>query len=258
MKYLLIPLVIIIILAGIGSSGSVLAGERGVKTRFGAVVGIVPQGLYFKVPFIERVNLMDVHTQSFSAGTTDSPALAAASNDLQNTNLSVVVNYHIDPLQVADIYQQYNGADQYYSQVVNPLIIATIKATASHYTAAEQIQKRQEMSDNVLVALQKAFDGKNVTIEKADITNISFSKEFEKSIEAKVTAAQDAITAQNKVLSATSEAQAIKIKSEAANNEKYIQLQQLEVDKAAIAKWDGHLPTQMVPGSSVPFINVNK
>ncbi len=110
----------------------------------------------------------------------------------------------------------------------------------------------------VLVALQKEFDGKNVTIEKADITNISFSPEFEKSIEAKVTAAQDAITAQNKVLIANSEAQAIKIKSEAANNEKYIQLQQLEVDKAAIAKWNGVLPTQMIPGKTVPFINLSK
>ncbi len=250
----------LILVAILGTSiGTIDAGERGVRTRFGALEGTVEPGLYFKNPFTEDVVKMDVRRQSLLAGQEGgSPALSAASNDLQDTSLSVVVNYHIDPNQVADIYRQSHTADIYYTQVVDPLIIATIKSVASQYSASEQIQKRQEMSDKTLVALQKAFDGKNVSIEKADITNIAFSPQFAKSIEAKVTAVQDAITAQNKVQIANAEAQAIRIKSEAANNEKYIQLQQLEVDKAAIAKWDGRLPSQMIPGQSVPFINVNK
>jgi len=247
----------------LGSFGTVSAGERGVKTRLGAVAGIVPQGLYFKFPFVDKVIKMDVRTQSFTS-TSEQP-LMAASNDLQDTRLAVVVNYHIDPSTVQDIFVQYGDADKYYSQVVNPLIIATIKATASQYTAAEQIQKRSEMSGKIQQSLLVAFEGKNVYIEKTDITNVEFSKEFTKSIEAKVTAVQNAETqknyleqvkyeAQQTIEKAKAEAEAIRIQAQAITQ----QGGQAYVDLEAVKKWDGHLPQQMIPGSAVPFVNVNK
>jgi regulator of protease activity HflC (stomatin/prohibitin superfamily) len=235
----------IIVLIGIfGSFGTIGAGERGVKTRFGAVVGMVPQGLYVKTPFIEAVHVMDVKTQSLTAD--DKTPLLAASNDLQDTRLSVVVNYHINPNQVVDIYQQYGSADTYYMSVVDPLIVATIKSIASQYTAADQIQKRGEMSDKALVALTAAFEGKNVVIEKADITNIAFSDSFSQAIEAKVTAVQNADAAKNKlvqvqaeadqtVAKAKAEAEAIKIQAQAINSQggaDYVELQRIQ-------KWNG-------------------
>lgn len=257
--HVLIVLVILVVV--FSSFGSVQAGFRGVKTRFGAVVGIVPQGFYVKAPFIESVKMMDVHTQSLIA--TDDKPMLAASNDLQDTRLSVVVNYHINPTTVAEIYQQYGSADIYYTTVVDPLITATVKSIASQYTASDQIQKRSEMSDKAFAALTTAFDGKNVTIEKADITNVAFSDSFTAAIEAKVTATQNAEAAQNKlaqvqaeaaqtVAKATADAEAIKIQAQAINSQggaDYVQLQ-------AVQKWDGHLPTQMIPGSTVPFLNL--
>lgn len=244
-----------------GSFGTIGAGERGIRTRFNAVVGTVPQGLYFKIPLAEKVIVMDVRTQSLVT-TKDAP-LSAASNDLQDTRLAVVVNYHIDPSTVEDIYQQYGSAQIYYNTIVNPLITASIKATASQYTAADQIQKRQEMSAKILTALQTAFEGKNVLVEKADITDISFSDSFTKAIEDKVTAVQNAETAKNKLeqikfeaqqtietAKATAEAQRISSAALAAQGgEDY-------VDLKAIEKWDGHLPNQMIPGQSLPFLNV--
>lgn len=238
----LVTLVVLVLV--FGSFGTVSAGERGVKTRLGAVVGIVPQGLYFKMPIIESIEKMDVRTQSLVED--DKSPLLAASNDLQDTRLSVVVNYHIDPRQVADIYQQYGTADNYYKTIVDPLIIATIKATASQYTAADQIQKRSEMSEKALVALTNAFNGKNVVIEKADITNIAFSDSFTQAIEAKVTAVQNAEAAQNKlaqvqaeadqtVAKAKAEAQAIQIQAQAINSQggaDYVELQKVQ-------KWNG-------------------
>ena len=235
---------LIVLVAAFGSFGTVNAGERGVKTRLGAVVGIVPQGFYVKAPFIEHIIKMDVRTQSLVAD--DKTPLMAASNDLQDTRLSVVVNYHIDPRQVADIYQQYGGADNYYKSVVDPLIVATIKSVASQYTAADQIQKRAEMSSKALAALTNAFEGKNVVIEKADITNISFSDSFTQAIEAKVTAVQNAEAAQNKLVQvkaeaeqtiakAQADAEAIKIQAQAINSQggaDYVELQKVH-------KWDG-------------------
>lgn len=244
-----------------GSFGTVQAGERGVRTQLGAVVGVVQPGFYVKFPIIQKIVKMDVRTQSLTA-TKDAP-LSAASNDLQDTRLAVVVNYHINPSTVENIYQQYGSADTYYHNIVEPLIVATVKATASQYTAAEQIQKRLEMSAKALTALNTAFEGKNVAIEKADITDVSFSESFTAAIEAKVTAVQQAEAAKNKLeqvkfeaqqtietAKATAEAQRIQAQSLAAQGgSDYVQLKALE-------KWDGKLPVQMIPGTTVPFINL--
>jgi len=238
-------LAIVLLVVFFSSFGTISAGDRGVKTRFSSVVSVLQPGLYLKIPFIEGVEEMDVHTQSLIAD--DKSPLLAASNDLQDTRLSVVVNYHIDPTQVKDIFVQYGSADRYYTQVVDPLITATIKSVASQYTAADQIQKRQEMSDKALAALTAAFDGKNVTIEKADITNVAFSDSFTQAIEAKVTAVQNAEAANNKlaqvqaeaaqtVAKAKADAEAIQIQAQAINSQggaDYVELQRIK-------QWDGH------------------
>lgn len=254
---------LVVLVTVFSTFGTVSAGERGVKTRLGAVIGTIQPGFYVKLPFIEKVTKMDVRTQSLTAD--KSAPLSAASNDLQDTRLAVVVNYHIEPSTVANIYQQYGSADTYYHNVVEPLIVATVKATASQYTAAEQIQKRLEMSSKALTALNTAFEGKNVAIEKADITDVSFSDSFTAAIEAKVTAVQQAEAAKNKLeqvkfeaqqtietAKATAEAQRIQAQSLAAQGgEDYVALK-------AIEKWNGVLPVQMIPGSTVPFINLTK
>lgn len=236
----------LIVLSLIFSSfGTISAGERGVKTRLGAVVGLVQPGFYMKLPFIDKMTRMDVRTQSLTA-TKEAP-LSAASNDLQDTRLAVVVNYHIQPTTVVDIYQQYGSADTYYHNIVEPLIVGTVKAIASQYTAADQIQKRQEMSAKTLAALQTAFEGKNVAIEKADITDISFSDAFTNAIEAKVTAVQQAEAAKNKLAqvqyeaqqkieTAKADAEAIRIQAQAINSQggaDYVALQKIKT-------WDGH------------------
>jgi len=231
---------IVILTLLFGSFGTIPAGERGVKTRFHDVVSMKDPGLYFKLPIIEDMVKMDVHTQSLVAPK-EAP-LSAASFDLQDTKLAVVVNYHIEPKLVADIYTQYGGADIYYKTVVDPMIIATLKAVASQFTAADQIQKRAEMSEKALTALNKAFEGKNVAIEKADFTDVSFSDSFTKAIEAKVTAVQNAEAAKNKleqtkaeaqqiIVTAEAQAKAIQIQAQAINSQggaDYVALQELK------------------------------
>lgn len=237
-------LVLVGLILVFGSFGVVGAQERGVKVRLGVVRGVINPGPYLKFPIIDRVVKMDVKTQSMIA-TKESP-LSAASYDLQDTKLAVVVNYHIEPGNVQHIYQQYGGAEIYYSTVVEPLIIATVKGIASQYPAAEQVQKRPEMSARSLDALQQAFADKQVFIEKADITDIAFSDSFTQAIEAKVTAVQNAEASKNKleqikyeaqqtIESAKAQAEAIRIQAQAINSQggaDYVELQK-------ISKWNG-------------------
>lgn len=252
------------------SVGTVGAGERGVRTQFGEIKGVVSQGLYFKLPFIQTVTKMDVKTRTINydkngaeGDATDTSQLYGASKDLQDVKIGVMVNYHIDPEKVADIFAQYSSVQNYESNVIEPVVREIVKSTSAQYSAEELVTKRAEYSDKVNVTLADRFSAKNAILERFSVTNFEFSNAFSKAIESKVTAVQEAEAAKNKLeqvkfeaqqtietAKATAEAQRISSAALAAQGgSDYVQLK-------AIEKWDGVLPQQMIPGSTVPFLNL--
>lgn len=274
---------ILIIVALISSFGTVSAGERGVKTRFGAVKGVLDTGLYMKVPFIESVHKMNVKTLTVQfdnkQDTSDSSeytSLAAASKDLQDTAIAVVVNYHIDGAKVDKIYQQYNSVENYQLNVIEPIIREGVKSTAAQYTAEELVTKRSEVAGVISKQLAEKFTDKDAIMENFSITNFEFSPEFAKAIEAKVTATQNAEAAKNKleqikfeaeqtVVTAKAEAEAQTIKAralESSGGKQVVELEAIKVQAAAVAKWNGAGCTSncwsATPNMPVPFLNLTK
>lgn len=267
-KYGLLSLLAVVLL--LGSIGTVSAGERGVKTRFSAIVGTIEPGLYFKLPFVEKVRKMEVKTRTVNydkngteGDALDTSQLSGASKDLQDVWIGVVVNYHVNPEKVEAIYAQYKSVENYESNVIEPIIREVVKSTSAQYTAEELVTKRAEYSDKVNLTLAQRFIEKDSLLERFSVTNFEFSKAFTESIEAKVTAVQNAEAAKNKLeqikfeaqqtietAKATAEAQRIQAQSLAAQGgEDYVALK-------AIEKWDGKLPVQMIPNSAVPFIGL--
>lgn len=253
--------------------GVVSTGQIGVKTRVGKVVGTVDTGLYFKLPFIEKVTKIDTRTRVIKnehyvneeGKTLSDNALQAASKDLQEVSVSIVVNYKVDATKAVEIFTQYKNIETYEEGVIKPLIKQIVKASSAQYTAEELVTKRAEFNTATAEALRTGISSKSAILEEINVTNVGFSNYFTQAIEAKVTAEQQALTAKNKleqtkyegeqkIVSAKAEAEAIRIQSQAINSQggaDYVNLK-------AIEKWDGKLPVQMIPGSSVPFINVNK
>ena len=262
----------IIFILFISSVGIVSAGEIGVKTRFGKVVGIVNQGLYFKLPFVEHIKKLDVRTRTINYDKNgnegdweDKSALAGASKDLQDVVIGVVVNYHLDGTKAEQIYNQYRTNSNFEANVIEPIIRETVKSDSAQYTAEELVTKRIEFSDKVSSLLTDRFLNKDAVLDRFSITNFEFSKAFSQAIEAKVTATQNAEAAKNKleqvkyeaqqqVEQAKAQAEAIRIQAQAINSQggaDYVALK-------AIEKWNGTLPIQMIPGSTVPFINLTR
>lgn len=253
-----------------GSVGTVGAGERGIKTRFNAIVGVVPQGLYFKIPFIEDVHIIDVRTRTVNydkngneGDFVDSSQLSGASKDLQDVLIGVVVNYHINPEKVALIFAQYSSTANYEINVIEPVIREVVKSTAAQYTAEELVTKRAEFSDKVNLILAERFTEKDAVLERFSVTNFEFSQAFSQAIEAKVTAVQNAEAAKNKLEQVKFEAQQTIEAAKATAEAQRIQSAALQsqggkdfVQLKAVEKWDGKLPTQMIPGSAVPFIDL--
>lgn len=254
-----------------GSWGVVQTGDMGVKTRMGKVVGTVDPGFYVKLPFFEKVNKIDVrnrvikneHYVNESGEVISDNALASASKDLQDVSVSIVVNYKIDPTKAVDIFTEYKTVEAYEEGVIKPLIKQIVKASTAQYTAEELVTKRAEYNSKTAEALAVGISSKSAILRENNVTNIGFSKSFTEAIEKKVTAEQDALASKNrleqtkyegeqKIVSAKAEAEAIRIQSQAINSqggEDYVNLK-------AIEKWNGVLPTQFVPGSAVPFLNL--
>lgn len=254
-----------------GSFGTVSAGEVGVKTNLGKVVGTVQPGLYFKLPWLESIHLMSVKTQTIdydkSGDTGDeknqSTNLFGASKDLQDVAIGVVVNYHVDATKVTEIFSQYSSVENYQANVIEPMIREIVKSTSAQYTAEELVTKRAEFSDKVNALLATQFVEKNAVMERFSVTNFAFSDAFSKSIEAKVTAVQDAEAQKNKLVQvqyeaqqtvekAKADAEAIRISAQAINSQggaDYVALQ-------AIKQWDGHYPSTMMGGNTIPVIQL--
>jgi regulator of protease activity HflC (stomatin/prohibitin superfamily) len=250
-----LALVILIVL--FGSFGAISAGHKGVRTQFGAVIGSINPGLYFKVPIIQGVEDMNVQTQKEQVDS------EAASSDLQNVSTKIALNYNLYPDKVQELFSKIGN--DYKSRIIDPAIQEAVKAATAKYTAEELVTKREAVKDEIQVALTSRLATEFIQVSQVSIVNFDFSTSFNTAIEAKVTAEQDALAAKNKleqvkfeadqrVAQATAEAEAIKIQATAINSQggaDYVQLK-------AIEKWNGNLPTQMIPGGTVPFINLTK
>lgn len=235
---------------------SVQSQQVGIVTRFGAIQGTIGEGLHVINPFITDVVKMDITTQQLAV-----PA-SAASKDLQSVSTEVSVNYNLDGAKVVDIYRELKN--EYESRIIGPSIQEAVKSATAKYTAEELVTKREEVKGTIYQDLKTRLATRDIIVTEVLITNFDFSPAFNEAVEAKVKAEQDALASKNKleqtkyeaeqkIVSATADAEAIRIQAEAVNSQggaDYVQLQ-------AIQKWNGQLPNQFVPGSAVPFLNLN-
>ncbi len=232
--------------------GTVGAGERGVKLRFSAVTGtVLDEGLYFQIPFAERVVTMSVQIEKYEA------SADAASKDLQSVSTTVAVNYHLNPETVDSVYQEFR--DEYRMRIIEPSIQEAVKSAIAVYTAEELITKRPQVRDDIKENVKEKMEPNGIILDELNIVNFSFSKSFNIAIEKKVTAEQEAFAAQNKleqvkyeaqqrVEEAKGKAEAIRIEADALRQSPQV------LELRALEKWDGVLPK--VTGETVPFVNL--
>lgn len=230
---------IVLIILAASSISIVPAGNKGVQMNMGAVTGtIYNEGINFKIPFIQSVEIIDTRVQKY-----ESSDNASASKDLQTITSSIAVNFRVDSSKVDKLYQ--NIGTNYKDTVISPAISECIKAVTSQYTAEQLITKRSEVSEKMKTLLQEKLKDKYILIDSFNITDFQFSEAFNTSIEEKQIAEQNALKAQydlerikteaeQTITEASGEAEAMKIK----NNQVTDNIIKLEF----IKKWNGEMP----------------
>jgi regulator of protease activity HflC (stomatin/prohibitin superfamily) len=182
----------------------------------GAVTGTLQPGPHFVTPFITSVDEVSVKTLQVS------PNEDASSQDLQQVHTQVTLTYHFnsDNDSIIYIYSKLidNSPNAVENKVVNPAIYEAIKATTAKYTVQDLVQKRAQVRDDIESMVKARLAPYHITAETTSITDFRFSETFEKSIEAKQVAQQDAEKANNVLAQKRVEAEQAKVDAEGAAN----------------------------------------
>lgn len=260
-----------------GSWYTVDSGFRGVQITNGAVTGTADPGLGFKMPIVSKVVDISIQSQTRIYET-----VAAYSKDQQTAVMTLSVNYRFPADQVEQIYTNFGGEEGVLSRLLDRQVLDEVKNVFGKFNAVTAIQDRDRLVNEVQNAIQKSVVGP-IIIESVQIENIDFSDAYENSIEQRMLAevevqkvkqnadrekvqaeiaviqaqAQaDAQVAQAKAsaeatrLQGDAEADAIRAKGGALRDNPQL------VDLIQAEKWNGTLPTHMVPDATVPFLNI--
>ncbi len=274
-------LAFVVLAIGLVASGAFFGvdqGERGIVLRFGALHRVAEPGLGFKIPLVDRLVRISTQTQTaFYEG------IDTYSRDQQSANIDVSVIFRVPPESVARLYAGYGSLEEATRRLIDRRIPRAMKEVFGEFTAATSIQERARLGLEVEAAVRQAI-GDPFIVESVQMERISFSTAYEKSVEDRMLAEVEVLklnqnAAREKVQGeiavtqaqakadaslalATAEAKATLLRGEADAKAMDLRGQALAKSPDLVRlinaeKWNGVLPATMVPGATVPFIDVN-
>jgi len=255
----LVGLVILFAFVIVSSSWyTVDQGERGVILRNGAVIAEAEPGLGFKIPIIDTV--AHISTQPQNSRYND---VKTYSRDQQPAVLRVSVTFQVTDVRA--VYAEYKSIQGMIDKLVTPQVYTWSENIFGQFNAVSAVQDRAKLNDELSIALHKAIRGP-LMINSVQIENIDFSGKYEEAVEARMEATVRQQQAEAEAASTRTRADAaaysVKAQGEAEATAIRARGDALRDNPGLPAlvtaeKWDGHLPTTMPPGGTVPFLNVH-
>jgi regulator of protease activity HflC (stomatin/prohibitin superfamily) len=254
------------------------AGHVGVVRTLGAVQPEpMQEGFHLKKPFIDQVEEIDIRLRKAEN------QASAASKDLQVVSTKVAVQYSMMGPVMPMTYQKIGRRQIVQTTLIDPAILESVKSVTALYTAEQLITKRAEVKVKIQLAIEEFIDATlaekevpgAVRLANVAITDFDFSAEFNRAIEDKVRAEQEALQAKNeklrrvtqaeaaaaeRTLAADAEAYQIEVASKARAEAIRREAEALKDNPALIQlriaeKWDGKLP-QFSGGGAIPLLNI--
>lgn len=256
-------IIVVVVLAVIGTSSLqiVPAGYRGILLTWGrAEEVILPEGLTFIIPFVQRVELMDIRISIYTT------VASAATSELLDASTTVTVNYHLDPSKVREIYVSIGK--EYMSRIIKPAVDEAVKASTAQFTSKELV-RRLQVKTVVYEALNKRLLPYGIMVDEVSLTDYQFPREYNEAINrlniaekdketAQMTLERIRIEAQQKIVQAEAEANATITRAHAeaeAIRLKNQQMTQIMLQYMALEKWNGELPYYF-GGTAIPFLQI--
>ena len=271
-----------IVMIILGNSFEIIpTGYTGVRTTFGQISQeTVPNGLCFKIPFVQDIKQVNNKQQDVTIDTTvwgetkeKTPVYAA----------DIVVSYHIAAEKSAWLYANVTNVER----LVDAKLVSSAVKAALVEQSVETVTNRSYIEPAVAVKLQEALDEKygeyTITVKTVVVNDMDFEPSYNAAIAEKSIASQNqqrqaienetAIAKaeaekQVAIANAQAEAESLKIETEAkaaallieaeaqaeANRKLAESITDDIINNKIVEKWDGQLP--VVSGGSGTIIDI--
>lgn len=178
---------------------SVEAGHLAIKyNRFsGLGSDTYREGIHFRIPWVERAVTFDVRARPHTLTS------LTGSKDLQMVNISLRCLCRPDTSKLSDIYRNL-GLD-FDEKVLPSIINEVLKSVVAQYNASQLIVQRELVSKMIRQRLHQRANDFGILLDDVAITHLNFSPEYERAVESKQVAQQNAERARFLVLKAQEE-----------------------------------------------------
>jgi len=193
------------------------------------------EGVHIRIPWLERPIIFDVRSRPKEMTS------LTGSRDLQMVNISLRAISKPDIAQLPGIYRML-GLD-YHEKVLPSIVNEVLKSVVAQYNASELITQRELVSRMIRQRLVERARDFHILVDDVAITHLSFSPDYEKAVESKQVAQQQAERARFLVLQAQEEKKRTIIHAEGekasaemigdaiANNPGFVELRKIQVAK---------------------------
>lgn len=235
----------------------------GVTKRLGVITGTAHSGINFLNPFLDTVDEYDLKVHVGSA------EFASYTKDAQPVTAIVEYQFELDPEYAVNIAKTYGSQEMHENKIGN-IVEEKVKTVFAKYGAMSLLENRANLSTELDIALTPLEEMFHINFKSIIVKDIDFSDAFEKSVEAKMEAEQNAlkaeqdkkkalieaeqakevaeIQAQAEVAKAQGEADAMMITKDALEKMPEAYIQQMWIER-----WNGELPTVVADGNSMMF-----
>ena len=240
-KIILIAIVVILVING--GFYNVSEQENAVVTMFGKVLRTDTAGLYFKIPFLQKVSYVDITTHGTGVGYT----LDNSGQNITDENNGIMITSDFNLLDI-DFYLEYRVSDPvaylYASddpeEILKNIALSSIRSVVADYTVDEAMTTgKGQIQASVKEDMTRELNEHDIGLAVVNITvqdSEPPTNEIKQAFKAVETAKQGADTARNNALAYQNE----QLPKAEANADKIIQT--AEADKAArIAEAEGQV-----------------
>ncbi len=173
-RLLIVLLALLVLSTVFGSFYKVSEQENAVVTMFGRVIRTDTAGLYFKIPFIQQVHMVDITTHGTGIGYSVGPG----GQNITNSFDGIMITKDFNLINI-DFYLEYKVSDPvaylYNSQnpelILSNVALASIRSTVIDYTVDEAMTTgKSAIQADVKEKMVKELQAQDIGIQVVNIT----------------------------------------------------------------------------------------
>lgn len=228
-------------------------GYVGVEKNWGAVNGnVLDSGANWIIPFMQAVQDVETRPRTYTMSQTvdegerrGPDAITVKTINGTSVQVDITVRYHVETQNADSFVEEWNNERQMERRLIRPTIRSVLRDEASSLetTGENSIytrEGRQSLQKTAKQALEREFEGQSIVLEAVQVRNIDLPSNIDQTLQEKEQAKQqvqverekikqEEAKAQQNIVEAEGDAEAIEIRGEALSKNEIV-LRQESID----------------------------